>query len=65
MKNRVKCDNCQNFIPEILKDENELFTIALVKAKCKLGKRVMFRLPKDLFSDDFGYIRICNDYEKK
>lgn len=67
---RVDCDQCVNFIDRILKDKENLISDILSKPKCKLGKRVMFRMP--VFLNQFsynpvyegGYIRYCNEFEK-
>lgn len=51
---RVDCFYCQNFdyVPYV------------GQSKCKLGKRVMFRLPTNIHRDNAGFFRYCNDYEK-
>jgi hypothetical protein len=64
-KNRVNCINCIEFIPPDFK--NSLYIIPLKmtkKAKCKKGKRVMFRQPKD-FYDGGGWFRYCDEYNDK
>jgi len=62
---RVECINCSNFImPEFKKfGDKESFTVEK-KAKCSLGKRVMFRMPTNLHLDNMGYFRYCNDFDK-
>jgi len=64
---KVECDWCKNFIPAILKDEGNLISPIIKKAQCKLGKRVMFRMPIPVwsFNPDYygGYIRYCNDFK--
>ena len=70
---RVDCTYCLHFVADIHEDENDLFSKIKEKAKCKLGKRVMFRFSKRVmfrFSRngmiDFrnvGYIRYCEHYE--
>ena len=65
---RVDCDQCSNFIPFALKYENDLLSGIKTNAKCKLGKRVMFRKPKvtSMMTYDFGgYYRYCNEFNKK
>ena len=57
---RVECDKCKNFIPAVIKDKNNIFAGIKTKAKCKLGKRVMFRLPTK--NNSAGYYRYCEDY---
>jgi len=64
MKQRVECDNCANFIHPILIEEGDFFSGIKENAKCKLGKRVMFRMPKSPLDDDYGYIRICDTFIK-
>lgn len=64
---RVECDECKNFI------KPKLTVNGMIKsnAKCKLGKRVMFRMP--IFSrpanynsiNNYGYIRYCNEFKAK
>jgi hypothetical protein len=58
---RVECDNCQNFIQPKL---NGCGMITIL-AKCKLGKKVMFRhyiIGPDLHY--YGYARYCNEYKQ-
>lgn len=67
---RVECDKCKNFIDPVLKEEGDMLSGVKTKAKCKKGKRVMFRQP--IFSrptscvsiNDYGYIRYCEDFNK-
>lgn len=65
---RVKCDKCQHFIDITFKDEGNLISNIDTTAKCKLGKRVIFRMPKISHScyplDNGGYIRYCNDFKE-
>jgi hypothetical protein len=68
MAKRVECDQCKNFIDPVFEDENNLISNIITKAKCKRGKRVMFRQP--IFSrptshvaiNDYGYIRYCDEF---
>ena len=70
---RVDCTYCSHFVKDVLEDESNWFSKIKEKAKCKLGKRVMFRFSKRVmfrFSRngmiDFrnvGYIRYCEHYE--
>lgn len=61
---RVECSWCKNFQPVIMKDHN-LISDIFAKAKCKLGKRVMFRMPtSDYHWNTGGYYRYCNEFEK-
>jgi hypothetical protein len=53
---RVDCSDCENFIWPVLTRHG----MVKIHAKCKLGKRVMFRLNSIV---DFGWIRFCNDYK--
>jgi len=64
--NRVECNECLNFTWPHL-DGNGMIK---ENAKCKLGKRVMFRMPilnkwgsSGLHYDDGGYYRYCNDFK--
>lgn len=65
---RVECDPCQNFTPATFKDEGNLLSDISTKAKCKLGKRVMFRNPDMGVGgypfDTGGYFRYCNDFKQ-
>jgi hypothetical protein len=63
---RHECDKCRNFIDPVFKtfEDKESWTVK-VKAKCKLGKRVMFRLPTDMFRENYGYFRYCNEFKTK
>ena len=63
---RVDCQKCKNFIPPII--DNNDFVLFHIKqnAKCELGKRIMFRQPKDFFNsslNSFGWIRYCDDFK--
>lgn len=61
---RVECSLCKNFKPQVMEDDNLIGAI-FAKAKCKLGKRVMFRMPTgDYHWDTGGYYRYCNEFEK-
>jgi len=68
MKKRVDCADCDNFIPQTYEDEDDIFSKEASKAKCAIGKRVMFRQPK--FSrptsmaaiNDYGWIRYCDEF---
>jgi hypothetical protein len=65
---RVECDQCKNFEPVVMEDENLIGKI-YSKAKCKLGKRVMFRIP-DMSTPGYpfntgGWIRHCDEFEGK
>lgn len=66
---RVECDKCQNFIEPILENQSNMFGRVIIFAKCKLGKRVMYRKPDMGFSgypfDTGGYFRYCNDFKPK
>ena len=64
MGKRVDCINCIKFIPPEFKEPLNLMSIIKVNAKCKLGKRVMFRQPKD-FYDSGGWFRYCEDFNDK
>ena len=59
---RNHCENCRYFRhPKFDKNINEVR-----KAKCKLGKRVMFRkaiLPG--INDNPGFIRYCSDFKEQ
>ena len=67
---RVYCDECIQFIDIVFIDDKVLTSGIKEKAKCKLGKRVMFRVP--LFHGNAyypyyegGYVRYCDKFEKK
>ena len=58
---RVDCEFCENFVYP------ELSCRGFIKknAQCKLGKRVVFRVPVSNPYSDCGYFRYCNDYKVK
>jgi len=59
---RQECDLCQNFIEPVLSERGFI----KVRAKCQLGKRVMFRIPTDWRNGwkDMGYFRYCDEYKQ-
>jgi len=65
--NRVDCNECQNFNVEKIQISKNLLEFS-ERPKCKLGKRVMFRMPIFASStsynaiNDYGWIRYCNDF---
>jgi hypothetical protein len=65
---RVECDKCEHFIDVTFKDEGNLISDIDTTAKCKLGKRVMYRKPDMGFSgypfDTGGYFRYCGDFKE-
>lgn len=66
---RVDCANCINFIEPVFSenDENLFLSKIISRAKCKLGKRVMFRtngLP-DTQNYEVGYFRYCSQFKAK
>jgi len=67
---RVECDQCQYFVNVGLEYEHDLMSKIMSTAKCKLGKRVMFRMPVPLHAssqmaqDWGGYFRYCNEFMK-
>ncbi len=63
---KVECDKCKHFIPLIQKDENNILSGIKTNAKCKLGKRVLFRLyEKKNPNYTYGeYTRFCNEFNK-
>lgn len=71
-KNRHNCCECLNCDTAFKKTgiivtediTTDSFLNSEFKIVCKLGKRVMFRKPKDYNDNDYGYIRICNDFIK-
>ena len=56
----VKCNECKNFIAPVLKYKYDLISEIKVNAKCKLGKRVMFRTSKNNLYG--AYNRKCSDF---
>ena len=64
-KNRVDCANCTEFkFPEYGIKSIEIVT----KAKCKLGKRVAFRvngLHPDSSDWECGWFRYCEEFNDK
>ena len=62
---RVECSNCKKFILPIMEDEENIMSSQIVKAKCKIGKRVLFQSPKTTnYWDTGGYFRYCKDFEQ-
>lgn len=69
---RVECDQCINFIDPVFEFENPdevIVSKTISNAKCKLGKRVMFRMqiPELCHIDlnKMGYFRYCNEFKTK
>jgi len=66
---RHECDKCANFIDPEFKDPHNLISPVKVKAKCKLGNRVMFRMPipydTHIDLEKMGYFRYCNEFKTK
>lgn len=66
---RVDCWDCQNFVDVVLREEDNLFSGVKQRAKCKLGRRVMFRKftnPNSPLSiSGGGYFRYCPHFETK
>ena len=65
---RVNCLDCANFIRPVF-DENwdNLFISKIIeRAKCKLGKRVMFRTNglTDTCNYEVGYFRYCDEFKQ-
>ena len=62
---RVDCNYCLHFVADIHEDENNLFSKVKEKAKCNIGKRIMFRFSRNGIIDfrNIGYIRYCEHYE--
>ena len=62
---RVDCTYCSHFVKDVLEDENNWFSKIKDRAKCNLGKRVMFRFSRNIMIDftKVGYIRYCEHYE--
>lgn len=65
MGKRVNCINCIEFIPPKFEEPLNLMSIIEVNAKCKLGKRVMFRKPKNPIDDNYGWFRYCDEFNDK
>lgn len=60
----VNCEDCRNYIAPTA-DFNDIRKIIL-KAKCNLGKRIMFRMPKSYdynLIEDYGYRRRCDQFK--
>ncbi len=66
-KKRVDCFDCANFV--FVEPIDYLDGREKAKYSCKLGKRVMFRMPKRAESmmtqDAGGFFRYCNEFQKK
>lgn len=60
---RVHCDKCEHFIKPSFKVSFGIINLKPEeKAKCELGKRVMFRNPTSSIDEDYGYPRYCSDF---
>ncbi len=64
-KNRVDCLNCVEFIPAVFKNKFMIMSGIKTNAKCKLGKRVMFRMPHPSNAYWGGWFRYCEDFNDK
>ena len=68
-KNRVDCANCVEFEFPDWKCSFEILSLKpSEKAKCKLGKRVMFRvngLHPDSSNWECGWFRYCEEFNDK
>lgn len=65
-KNRVDCVNCVEFIPAVLKNEFMIMSGIKTNAKCKLGKRIAFRMPSKISSEyGGGWFRYCEEFNDK
>lgn len=62
---RVDCTYCSHFVKDVLEDESNWFSKVKDKAKCNIGKRIMFRFSRNGMIDfrNVGYIRYCEHYE--
>jgi len=60
---RIDCTECVNFIKAEFEDEDNLFSKIKTKAKCKLGRKIIFRKPKSPMDLDWGYIRKCDKFK--
>ena len=64
---RVDCGDCYEFV--IIEPLNYFEKKDKPTYFCKLGKRVMFRMPKRArfqgAQDAGGWFRYCNDFQKK
>jgi hypothetical protein len=65
---RVNCECCVHFVYPVFEDEHNMISPIKENAKCKLGKRVMFRQPifpretSMVAINDYGWIRYCSEY---
>ena len=65
---RVDCANCINFIEPVFSenDENLFLSKIISSAKCKLGKRVMFRIVGSKYQPkEVGWFRYCGEFKEK
>ena len=65
---RVDCANCENFEPPVFDEnwENKFISKIITRAKCKLGKRVMFRIVGSKYQPkEVGWFRYCQDFKKE
>jgi hypothetical protein len=61
---RVDCLECEHFIDPIQQDPYNLLSKVIRKPACDLGKRVMFRQPRNYFESG-GFFRYCNEFKNK
>lgn len=66
MKILVDCSDCQHFINPIYKEEDNFFSKIKINAKCKLGKRVVFKMyNKNNEHYAYGmYARYCKEFKQ-
>ena len=63
--NRVECDKCSHFIEPVFDKKEPFISKRFVNAKCKLGKRVMFRIVGSKYQPkEVGWFRYCSEYQK-
>jgi hypothetical protein len=61
---RVDCFECEHFVEPVQKDPDNLLSPVIQKPACDLGKRVMFRQPRNYFESG-GFPRYCNEFKIK
>lgn len=64
--NRHNCHDCQNFIRPVFDDnyENKFISKVIEKAKCKVGKRIIFQCYPKNPEVVPGYFRYCDEFKE-
>ena len=62
---KVNCKDCANFIKAVFCEDEPFFPKVKVNAKCKIGKRIIFRVTGSPSQcSRIGYFRYCDEFKK-